>query len=354
MTTPFGTLPDGRAATLYTLQNAAGFRADICDYGANVVRLFAPDRLGRLGDVVLGFDDVAAYVAQQSYIGGTIGRCGNRIRDGRFTLDGRVYELACNSRANGIPCHLHGGERGFDRVLWSAEPFASADGPSLRLRYRSADGEAGYPGNLDATVTYTVTAANTLRIAYTASTDRPTPVALTNHAYFNLAGEGSGPVLDHILTVHAPDYTPVDQGMIPTGSIAPVTGTPFDFLVPQPIGARIDARHEQLRIAGGYDHNFVLARGGSTRLAPAATVLEPTSGRQLDVWTTEPGIQFYSGNFLDGSLVGKSGRPYALRHGFCLETQGFPDAPNQPSFPSVILRPGATLHSTTEYRFRVR
>lgn len=349
---PFGRIPDGREARLFTLENAAGFRADISDYGGAVVRLLAPDARGRLGDVVLGFDRAEAYAAHGAYCGTLIGRYGNRIARGRFSLDGADYVLAKNSGSGPTACHLHGGTRGFDKVLWQAEPLAAPDGPALRLRYRSPDGEEGYPGNLDVTVVYTVTAGNELRIEYQAVTDRATPVNLTNHAYFNLRGEGDGDVLGHVLELNAMACTPVDEGLIPTGEIAFVGGTPFDFRRPRAIGERIDDADEQLRRAGGYDHNFVLERdgGGLTR---AATVREPESGRILDVLTTEPGVQFYSGNFLDGTLQGKSGRPYARRSGFCLETQHFPDSPNQPDFPSAILRPGQTLRSTTVCRFRV-
>lgn len=357
MSTPFGRTREGYEAQLFTLENAQGFRADIADYGGTIVNLFAPDRHGRLADVVLGFDSVEGYVAHSSYFGALIGRCGNRIAHGRFTLDGRTYTLATNNTPGGIPCHLHGGPRGFDRVIWRAEPFRAVEGAALRLRYRSADGEEGYPGSLDVTVTYTVTADNTLRIDYEARTDAPTIVNLTNHSYFNLAGEGAESVLGHVLSLNAPAYTPVNAGLIPLGQIAPVAGTPFDFLAPHTMGERIETANEQLRFAGGYDHNFVLARpanASTASLTLAATVLEPQSGRTLEVHTTEPGIQFYSGNFLDSSFAGKHGHVYPWRGGFCLETQHFPDTPNQPAFPSVTLRPGETLRSTTEYRFRTR
>lgn len=350
---PFGLTPTGQPAHLFTLQNRAGLRADISNYGGTVVRLFTPDRDGRLADVVLGFNSAEAYAGHASYFGATIGRHGNRIANGRFVLDGRTYQLATNNSPGGQPCHLHGGPRGFDKVLWQAEPSATATGPALRLRYRSADGEEGYPGNLEVSVIFTVTDDNTLRIAYTASTDRATPVNLTNHSYFNLAGEGSGDVLAHELTLRAPAFTPVNAGLIPTGEITPVAGTPFDFQTAQPIGARIERDDEQLTFAGGYDHNFVLS-GPNDGVDPVATVHEPTSGRVLEVFTTEPGIQFYSGNFLDGSLKGKSGRRYDRRSGFCLETQHFPDAVNHPHFPSTILRPHTVLQSTTAYRFSAK
>lgn len=354
---PFGQTPDGQTARLFTLENARGFRADITDFGGAVVRLFAPDRHGRLDDVVLGFDSVEGYAAHRSFLGALVGRYGNRIAHGRFTLDGVTYALATNNTPAGIPCHLHGGRRGFDVVTWEATPENTPGGRALRLRYRSRDGEEGYPGNLEVEVVYTVTDDNALRIDYTATTDRATPVALTNHSYFNLAGDGSGEILGHALTLHASHYTPVNAGLIPTGEIATVADTPFDFRSPHTIGERIERSHEQLRHGSGYDHNFVIdgsSATGTSRLQPAATVFEPKSGRILEVLTTEPGLQFYSGNFLDGSFTGKNGHRYARRCGFCLETQHFPDSPNQPRFPSAILRPGQTLRSQTVFRFSAR
>jgi len=352
---PFGTTPDGHAARLFNLRNAQGVSADITDYGATVVRLFAPDRHGRLADVTLGFDRLDDYVARSPYFGCVIGRVGNRIAHGRFSLHGKTYTLALNNTPGGIPCHLHGGLRGFDKAVWRAEPFTRAGEAGLRLHHRSPDGEEGYPGNVDVVVTYTLTADNALRLDYEATTDQPTPINLTNHAYFNLAGEGAGDVLGHVLTIHARDYTPVNAGLIPRGHVAPLAGTPLDFSTPHPIGERINAPHEQLQLAGGYDHNYVIthAPGQPTALAPAATVVEPASGRILNVLTTEPGMQFYTGNFLDGSFPAKLGHVYQHRHGFCLETQHFPDSPNQPAFPSVIVAPGETLRSTTVYRFDV-
>lgn len=346
----FGHLPDGRAATLYTLTNTRGARADITDYGAIVVRLFMPDRTGKLDDIVLGYNSVEDYARATPYFGAIIGRVGNRIANGLFTLDGKVYPLVTNNEPNGTRCHLHGGAIGFDKVLWSAVPEVLDGEPMLTCRYYSCDGEEGYPGNLDVIVVYTLTNDNCLRVTYTATTDRATPVNLTQHSYFNLKGEGRGDILDHELTLQASRYTPVDVGLIPTGQLASVGGTPLDFTTPHRIGARVNASHEQLTFAGGYDHNFVLD-GPPRQLSPAARVYEASTGRVLEVRTEEPGVQFYCGNFLDGTNVGKSGVAYGHRSGFCLETQHFPDAPNQPAFPSVILRPGQTYRTTTEFAF---
>lgn len=349
-TRSFGKLPDGRTARLFTLTSASGFQAEISDFGGTVVRLFAPDRTGRLVDVVLGFDSVERYPAESPHFGAIIGRVGNRIAGGKFSLGAKTYSLATNNSPDGIPCHLHGGNVGFDKVLWSAELATVAGQPALRLRYTSADGEEGYPGELSTEVTYSLTPDQGLRIDYRATTDQSTPVNLTNHSYFNLAGAGHGDVLDHELTLRASRFTPVHPGLIPTGDRALVAGTPFDFTSAHRIGARIGADHEQLRLGAGYDHNWVLDSADG-QLAHAATVYEPASGRVLEVLTTEPGIQFYTGNFLTGSLTGKSGATYAHRGGLCLETQHFPDSVNQPSFPSTLLHPGQTYRSTTVYRF---
>jgi len=349
----FGNLPDGRETKIYTLRQETGFQVEITDFGGTIVRLLAPDRSGHLADVNLGFDTVTPYPTQSPYFGALIGRVGNRTAGGRFTLDSQTYSLATNNTPGGMPCHLHGGVTGFDKVLWQAEPTTREGQPALRLRYHSRDGEEGYPGNLAVEVLYSLTADQGLRMDYTATTDKATPVNLTNHAYFNLAGEGQGDVLGHELTVLAHHFTPVNAGMIPTGQTPPVAGTPFDFTSPHTLGERIGAPDEQLRLAGGYDHNFVLDNQSGS-LALAATVREPVSGRVLEVLTTEPGIQLYSGNFLDGKLKGKSGRPYLHRGGFCLETQHAPDSINQPGFPSIVLRPGQTYRSTTIYRFSAR
>lgn len=349
-TRSFGKLPDGRTARLFTLTSASGFQAEISDFGGTVVRLFAPDRTGRLADVVLGFDSVERYPAESPHFGAIIGRVGNRIAGGKFSLGAKTYSLATNNSPDGIPCHLHGGNVGFDKILWSAELATVAGQPALRLRYTSADGEEGYPGELSTEVTYSLTPDQGLRIDYRATTDQSTPVNLTNHSYFNLAGAGHGDVLDHEITLRASRFTPVHPGLIPTGDRALVAGTPFDFTSTHRIGARIGADHEQLRLGAGYDHNWVLDSTDG-QLALAATVYEPASGRVLEVLTTEPGIQFYTGNFLTGRLTGKSGATYAHRGGLCLETQHFPDSVNQPSFPSTLLHPGQTYRSTTVYRF---
>lgn len=345
----FGILPSGQTALLFTLENAHGLRAEITDFGGIVVRLLAPDRHGQLDDVVLGFDAVEKYAAGSPYFGCVVGRVGNRIAGGKFSLAGRAYTVVTNNHPGGQPCHLHGGDVGFDKALWRATPRPGPE-PALVLRHISPAGDEGYPGTLAVEVTYTLTADDALRIDYSATTDAATPVNLTNHSYFNLRGEGRGDILGHELTLRAARYTPVNRGLIPTGVIAPVAGTPLDFTSPHLIGERINDPMDQLGFAGGYDHNYVLDQPDGT-LAHAATVHEPTSGRVMAMWTTEPGVQFYTGNFLDGTLTGKRGVPYPFRGGFCLETQHFPDSPNQPAFPSTILRPGQVYRSTTLYRF---
>jgi aldose 1-epimerase len=352
---PFGAAPDGAPVELFTFANAAGTEVRVMTWGAIIVSLRTRDRRGALGDIVLGHDDAAEYARSDAYFGAVVGRYGNRIADGRFRLDGASYQLTVNDGAN----HLHGGTRGFDKVHWRPEPFAYDDERGVTLFHRSPDGDQGYPGTLDARVTYTLTDGDTLVIDYEAKPDRATPVNLTQHSYFNLAGAGSGDVLAHDLTIHADRYTPVNAGLIPTGELALVADTPFDFRTPTPIGARVDADHPQLRIAGGYDHNFVLRRGAGTDgdgglLVHAARLSEPTSGRMLDVLTTEPGLQFYSGNFLDGTVRGKDGRVYPHRGGLCLETQHFPDSPNQPQFPSTVVHAGRSYLSRTVFAFGVQ
>jgi aldose 1-epimerase len=344
----FGVTSDGMKVARYTLDNGRGLRARILTYGGAVQTLEVPDRDGRPGNVVLGCASLADYITMSKYFGAIVGRYANRIAGGRFRLDGTEYRLPRNDGGNS----LHGGERGFDRRVWEV---TAADARELALSYISADGEEGYPGTLRVSVTYTVTdddaAGGALRIDYRATTDRPTVVNLTNHTYLNLAGEGSGPIYDHVLTLHADRYTPVGPGQIPTGELAPVAGTPLDFTRPQPIGARIHDGHPQLLAGLGYDHNYVLDRTAPGALEPAARVEHPPSGRVLEVLTTEPGVQFYSGNVLDGSSVGTGGGTYRQGEGLCLETQHFPDSPNQPDFPSTALYPGQEYGSTTIYRF---
>jgi aldose 1-epimerase len=344
----FGKTPEGQVVDLYTLTNTKGMEIKITNYGGIVVALRVPDRRGEFDDVVLGFDRLEEYLKGHPYFGAIIGRYANRIAGGRFTLNGISYQLTLNEGSN----HLHGGRRGFDKVVWTARPVRSAQGVGVKLTYLSRDGEEGYPGNLSVTVTYLLTEENELRIDYTATTDRDTIVNLTHHSYFNLAGHGRRDILDHLLQINAEYFTPIDAHLIPTGEIRLVRGTPFDFTRPTAIGARIEQDDEQLRFGRGYDHNWVLS-GPPGTLRLAARVIEPSSGRILEVWTTEPGLQFYSGNFLDGTITGKDGRVYRHRYGFCLEPQHFPDSPNKPHFPSVVLRRGARYHTTTVYRFTV-
>jgi aldose 1-epimerase len=337
----FGKTPDGTPVELYTLANSRGVEATIMTYGGTVVSLHTPDSKGRSGDVVLGFDSLDSYLAGDNpFFGALIGRYGNRIAKGRFTLNGVEYKLAQNNGEN----NLHGGPRGFDKVVWQVK---DAGPQSLELGYLSKDGDQGFPGNLDVTVRYTLTGDNELGIDYSATTDRDTIVNLTNHSYFNLACEGDN--LGHLLTLNADRFTPVDAGLIPTGELASVAGTPFDFRQPVAIGARIDQDDVQIARGGGYDHNFVLNRSGEG-LSPVAKVVEPGTGRVLEVFTTEPGFQFYSGNFI-GKLRGKGGRLYGPRSGFCLETQHYPDSPNHPSFPTTVLKPGQRYHTTTIHKF---
>jgi aldose 1-epimerase len=341
--TPFGTMPDGTTVDLFTLTTPKGISAAITNYGGIVVSLKTPDKSGKSGDIVLGFDDLKGYLQDEPYFGTLIGRYANRIAKAKFTLDGKEYKLAANDNGNS----LHGGKKGFDKVVWNA----SAAGGSLTLTYVSKDGEEGYPGTLTAKVVYTLSADGELKIDYSATTDKNTILNLTNHSYFNLAG--SGDILGNELTLLAGRYTPVDAGLIPTGELRSVKGTPFDFLTPHKVGERIEAKDEQIKLGGGYDHNWVLD-SSSGKLAKAAVVHEPTSGRTLEVWTTQPGIQFYTGNFLDGKLTGKGGIVYRRRSALCLETQHFPDSPNQPKFPTTELKPGQTYHQVTVWKFGVK
>ena len=355
--TRFGTLPrpDGRAVDVITLRNRQGVVLRAMTYGGIILSLLTPDRAGRFADIVLGFDTLDGYLGDPPYFGAIIGRYGNRIARGRFTLDGVTYQLATNNGAN----HLHGGVRGFDKKLWEARTFERHDAAGVVLTYTSPDGEEGYPGRLDATVTYTLDDDDALTVDYAATTDAPTVVNLTQHSYFNLKRAGSD-VLGHELTVDAEAFIPVDASLIPTGAIAPVAGTPFDFRQAMAIGARIDGEDAQLGLAGGYDHTFALGLtvgapgtgpGGPRR---AAVVREPETGRTIEVATTEPGVQLYTSNFLNGSIVGKGGIAYPHRGGLCLETQHFPDSPNEPAFPSTVLRPGERYASRTVFRFGVQ
>jgi aldose 1-epimerase len=337
---PFGKMPDGKQVDLYTLTNANGIRARISSYGAILVSLQLPDREGNLADVALGFDTLDGYFTDHPYFGVTVGRYGNRIGGAKFTLNGVEYKLAANNGPN----HLHGGIKGFDKVLWEAGQIQTSDEVGVKLTYMSKDGEEGYPGNLACVVTYTLNDDNELKISYEAITDKTTVVNLTNHTYWNLAGQGNGDILSHELMINADKYTPVDEELIPTGEIKIVKDSPMDFTKPIPIGSRID------QVPGGYDHNYVLNRTGQG-LSLCARVYEPTSGRVLEIHTVEPGVQFYSGNFLDGTITGKAGKVYKKHYGFCLETQHFPDSPNKPEFPSVVLEPGQKYETVTVHRF---
>ena len=346
MEQPFGKMPSGEQVNLYTLRNPQGVEAAVTNYGARVVSLKVPDRSGKFDDVVLGFDQLDGYLKNNPYFGAIVGRYGNRIAKGEFTLDGVKYSLARNNGENA----LHGGLKGFDKVVWSAKGVSTSDGPGVELKYLSKDGEEGYPGDLSVTVTYSVTGNNELKIEYDATTNKDTVVNLTNHSYFNLAGQGNGDILDHLVMINADKFTPIDAGLIPTGELRSVEGTPFDFRKPTAIGARINVNDPQLKFGQGYDHNFVL-NGGGDGLVLAARVTDPKTGRVMEVLTTQPGLQFYTGNFLDGTIRGKGGKVYRRRSAFCMETQHFPDSPNQPKFPSAVLKPGERYRSTTIYRF---
>jgi aldose 1-epimerase len=346
--TAYGETPDGEQVDRYTLTNTRGATMRVLTYGGVVQKLHVPDRRGRFANVVLGYRSVQQYADEDDpYLGAIIGRYGNRIAEGRFTLDGTTYELPVNNGPNS----LHGGARGFDDRVWDAAPVRRSGHVGVRLRLASEDGDQGYPGRLSVTVTYRLLNSNAVRIRYRATTSAPTVVNLTQHTYFNLQGAGTGDVYDHDLRIHANRYTPVGPTLIPTGRLAPVRGTPFDFRRPKPIGRDIRTRNRQILRAQGYDHNFVL--NGGSGLRPAARAHDPVSGRVLTVLTTEPGLQFYSGNFLDGTLVGTRGRVYRQGDGFALETQHFPDSPNQPGFPPTVLRPGEVYDSTTVWRFTV-
>lgn len=345
----FGTTADGRPVEMYTIRNGQGAEMTVITYGGIIQSLKVPDRTGAFDDVVMGFDSVAEYEKSSPYFGAIIGRVGNRIANGTFSLDGKTFTLAKNDGAN----HLHGGVKGWDKAVWQAEPFQDRRGAGLLLTHTSPDGDEGYPGKVTAHVRYTLTPENELIVEYHATTDVPTIINLTQHSYFNLAGNKAADILGHELTINADRFTPVDGGLIPTGELAPVEGTPFDFRAPTTIGERIANTDVQLTRGKGYDHNYVLTRSGDG-LQLAASVYEPITGRTMEIRTTEPGIQFYSGNFLDGSFTGKAGRAYPHRSGFCLETQHYPDSPNQPSFPSVVLRKGEDYKSETVFKFGAR
>jgi aldose 1-epimerase len=342
----YGKTEEGKPVDLFTLTNDNGVQVAITNWGATIVSVLAPDRAGKTADVLLGYDSAEGVFGDTAYMGSTVGRYGNRIAKGRFTLSGTEYKLAQNNGDN----HLHGGLKGFNKKLWQAREVRSGDSVGVAMRYLSPDGEEGYPGNLEVTVTFKLDNENQLHIDYQATTDKDTVVNLTNHSYFNLRGDAAGDVLAHEVMINADRFTPVNSGLIPTGELQPVEGTPFDFRQARKIGSRINGDHEQLVFGKGYDHNWVINQSGpSPRLA--ARVLDPSSGRLLEVLTTEPGIQFYTGNFLNGSIRGKKGVVYEQRYGFCLETQHFPDSPNQSSFPSTVLKPGQKYQSTTIYRF---
>ena len=347
--TLFGTLSDGRDVYRYTLRSSTGMRADIINYGAIVTSLYVKDRDGKLADIVLGYDSLQQYVSDKTYFGAIVGRYGNRIGKGKFTLDGKEYQLGINDGTN----HLHGGVVGFNKVLWKAEPIEGKEGPSLKLTYVSKDGEEGYPGTATITVTYTLTNDNALEIRYEGRTDKPTIFNPTHHSYFNLTGDMTKTILDHRLMIAADSMTPVANDLITTGAIVGVAGTPMDFRTPTAIGSRINESFEQLKFGRGYDHNWVL-RNYTGSLRAVAEVYDSTSGRMLTLLTDQPGLQFYTGNFLDGSAKGKNGLAYQRRTGLCLEAQHYPDSPNKPNFPSVVLRPGEVYHQITVYQFTTK
>lgn len=349
-TSDFGAIADGRHTHLYTLSNDAGTKVAITDFGATIVSIVVADRSKKFADIALGYDDAAGYEKGDAFFGGTIGRYGNRIAKGQFTLDGKTYSLLQNNNGQS----LHGGAAPFNKMMWNCKDASASGSPILQCDYLSKDGEGGYPGNLSVRVTFSLSAKNDLKIAYSATTDKDTVLNLTNHTYFNLAGEGSGDILKQQMMLHASKFTPVDEMLIPTGELRAVAGTPFDFTKSTAIGARIDQDDQQLKFGRGYDHNWAIDGGGAAKLVTAAEAYDEASGRLLTVMTTEPGVQFYSGNFLDGTIHGKGGKIYVHRGAFCLETQHFPDSPNQPKFPSTELKPGMKLSSTTIYRFSTR
>jgi aldose 1-epimerase len=342
----FGKMPDGREVKIYTLANENGLKARVTEYGAILVSMETPDKSGEIADITHGYDTLEGWLTNESYFGATVGRFGNRIAHGKFTLDGKEYTLATNNDPGGIPAHLHGGVKGFDKVLWSGEVVGDN---AVRFTYVSKDGEEGYPGTLTAKVTYTLTDDNELKWEAEATTDAPTIVNLVHHSYWNLSGDPATSINDHILMLNAPSYLPTNAGLIPTGEIAPVEGTPMDFTEPTVIGKRVDADFEALKFGGGYDHAWVLPKGEGMQLA--ARVKDPETGRVMEISTDQPAIQFYGGNFLDGTVAGKDGVKYAHRTALCLETEGFPDSPNKENFPSPVLRPGETYKHVMIHRF---
>ena len=342
----FGKTPDGKAVEIYTLRNARGAEARIMTYGGIVQSLIVPDKHGKLADIVLGYDTLDGYLTNSPYFGALVGRYGNRIGGAKFALEGKTYTLAANNGVNS----LHGGLKGFDKVVWTAQPSIGVNGPVLSLAYVSLDGEEGFPGNLLVTAVYSLSDKNELKIEFTATTDKPTVCNLTHHSYFNLAGQGNGDILGHRVYINSDKTTPVDTGLIPTGEFADVTGTPFDFRKPTAIGARINDPDKVLQYGPGYDHNWVIYKPLG-KFGLQARVIEPTSGRVMEVWSDQPGLQFYAGNFLDSTIKGKGGAIYQKRTGFCMEPQHYPDSPNKPNFPSVELKPGQTYHNTIVYKF---
>jgi aldose 1-epimerase len=345
----YGKLPDGREVRIFTLSNPNGLTAKVTEYGAILVGVSVPDSKGKMADITLGYDTLAGWLTNSSFFGASVGRFGNRIAAGKFTLDGKEYTLATNDKPGGIPCHLHGGLKGFNQMLWKGEPVRKAGARGVAFTYTSKDGEEGYPGTLQAKVTYWLNDANELIWQAEATTDKPTVVNLVHHTYWNLTGDPTKTILDHELMLAADAYLPTDKGLIPTGQKASVEGTPMDFRKSTKVGARVNADFEALKFGGGYDHAWVLREGKGVRLA--AVLKDPSSGRTMEVLTDQPAVQFYCGNFLDGTAVGKGGVKYQFRSGLCLETEGFPDAPNKPQFPSAVLRPGQTYHHTMVVRF---
>ncbi len=349
---PFGVLADGREAELFVLKNGRGLAVEITNFGATIVRWWAPDRTGQMADIVLGYDSLAEYVDGGAFHGAVVGRYGNRIAGGKCQIDGAEYSVPLNNDPGGMPCSLHGGPDGFDRQVWQATPRIEDDAAVLALTHLSPDGHAGYPGNLQVSVTYRLNQENGLQVIYGGTTDAPTLLNPTQHVYFNLAGAGQGTIDDHILQLAASRFLPVNAGMIPLGEMERVVGTPFDFVAPRPIGSQLDEEHEQLELAGGYDHTYVFDDQSVGKRVVAQT-LHRDSGRMLEVWTTEPGLQFYTGNFIPDGEPGKAGVTHVKRSGFCLETQHCPDSPHHPGLPSTELRPGGAFHSETEFRFAV-